>query len=201
MAYLDQSSAWVVLRSGPWWSAPRVSPCCCTCRGWQDTTDPGSRTVPPWLGTAPKPSATRSPPASRRCPSSCAARSPGTKARSWPSTPNSASTPACRSTSVTLTAPGSAAQMRTPTWLLRQYFPKGTDLSKHSQRELAAVAAALISRPRKTLGCPSGSLERSSTLASDNRCCKDPLNLASTQRTLCALGGSAIQHAGQLGQR
>src|ERR1700723_1246208 len=35
--------------------------------------------------------------------------------------------------------------------LLRQYFPKGTDLSMHSANEIAAVAAALNSRPRKAL--------------------------------------------------
>src|ERR1035441_3594309 len=35
--------------------------------------------------------------------------------------------------------------------LLRQYFPKGTDLARHSAQELDAVAATLNSRPRKTL--------------------------------------------------
>jgi IS30 family transposase len=35
--------------------------------------------------------------------------------------------------------------------LLRQYFPKGTDLSRWSIGELTAVAATLNSRPRKTL--------------------------------------------------
>jgi IS30 family transposase len=35
--------------------------------------------------------------------------------------------------------------------LLRQYFPKGTNLAAHSKAHLAAVAAELNARPRKTL--------------------------------------------------
>ncbi|WP_248126744.1 IS30 family transposase, partial [Micrococcus lacusdianchii] len=35
--------------------------------------------------------------------------------------------------------------------VLRQYFPKGTDLSRWSAEDLAAVAYTLNSRPRKVL--------------------------------------------------
>jgi IS30 family transposase len=36
--------------------------------------------------------------------------------------------------------------------LLRQYFPKGTDLTRWSNTDIQAVAAAINGRPRKTLG-------------------------------------------------
>jgi len=36
--------------------------------------------------------------------------------------------------------------------LLRQYFPRGTNLARHTAEELEAVAVTLNSRPRKTLG-------------------------------------------------
>jgi IS30 family transposase len=46
--------------------------------------------------------------------------------------------------------------------LLRQYFPKGTDLSVYGASDLAAVAHSLNTRPRKTLGwkTPAEALEQ-----------------------------------------
>jgi len=49
-------------------------------------------------------------------------------------------------------ARGSGPRTRTPHGLLRQYFPKGIDLRAHGPGDLAAVAAELNARPRKTLG-------------------------------------------------
>ncbi len=61
--------------------------------------------------------------------------------------------------------------------LLRQYFPRGTDLSRHSRDELEAVASALNSRPRKTLGW------KTPAEALDEYLCLDRNSVATTRGT------------------
>jgi len=51
--------------------------------------------------------------------------------------------------------------------LLRQYFPKGTDLHVHSAEQLAAVAAELNDRPRKTLGWDTPTVRLGASLPPD----------------------------------
>ena len=52
--------------------------------------------------------------------------------------------------------------------LLRQYFPKGSDLSGYSQSQLDRIALRLNQRPRKTLGfaTPAAKLNESVALTS-----------------------------------
>jgi IS30 family transposase len=62
--------------------------------------------------------------------------------------------------------------------LLRQYFPKGTDLSTHSAEQIAAVAVALNSRPRKALGwkTPAEALDALLLSAEKKSRCDERLN-------------------------
>ena len=53
--------------------------------------------------------------------------------------------------------------------LLRQYFPKGTDLSAHNAEAIAAVAATLNARPRKTLAWKTPAEALDQLLRSENK--------------------------------
>ena len=60
--------------------------------------------------------------------------------------------------------------------LLRQYFLKGTQLAAHGPDDLAAVAAALNGRPRKTLGVENTSRgSRRAVAIRSGWCCDDQL--------------------------
>src|SRR6202451_270348 len=66
--------------------------------------------------------------------------------------PSSRSRPARGCSSPTRTRRGSGPRTRTRTGWSRQYFPKGTDLSRWPAEDLEAVALAINNRPRKILG-------------------------------------------------
>ena len=70
--------------------------------------------------------------------------------------------------------------------LLRQYFPKGTDLNRHSASDIAAVATTLNRRPRKTLGWRTPSEAFNELLLSHQRgrVATKPLNPACVPRSL-----------------
>ncbi len=117
--------------------------------------------------TPPTWSRTRSRRRSPSFPNGSEDRSPGTRARRWPATNASAWRPVCPSTSVTRTAPGSAARTRTPT-----VFSASTSQSAHHSRS---------TRPRSTPSPMSSTdaLDKPSAGRHHHKCstrrCVDPL--------------------------
>src|SRR6187431_214563 len=85
------------------------------------------------------------------CPHSWSRPSPGTRAARWPATPRSASRPLWTSTSRTRTRRGNRGTNENTNGLLREYFPKGTEITD-DQAYLDLVARELNNRPRRILG-------------------------------------------------
>ena len=75
--------------------------------------------------------------------------------------------------------------------LLRQYFPKGTDLSAHKANELKAVALALNTRPRKTLGWRTPAESLSESLCARHSMTKRSMNVTQDQDRCGGPGGAA----------
>ncbi len=69
--------------------------------------------------------------------------------------------------------------------LLRQYFPKGHDLSGYTQRDLDTIAAKLNTRPRKNLG-----------YASPAPLSLGPLHRPPERATVILVGGGCVVEGG-----
>ena len=145
--------AWADRRSALWWNAPRGSQCCCIFPEWKATrTVPRVKNGPALAGHGAE--------AVRDAIARTITTLPAQLRRSltWDQGAEMARHADLRIATglpVYFCEPHSPWQRGTnenTNGLLRQYFPKGTDLSAHSPDVLAVVADALNTRPRKTLG-------------------------------------------------
>jgi transposase, IS30 family len=111
------------------------------------------RASDPPAGRAQRLSVSTSPSASssKIYPRQCGGRSPGIRARRWRITICSLTGSARACSSPTRPARGSGPTNENTNGLLRQYFPKGTNLAVHDAADLRAVDDRLNHRPRKIL--------------------------------------------------